>query len=160
MNRIYNGLSLCKTYVFLFASAMPLIPQWFNGEKQIYHDLKYWTLWSPKYTAMSIYQSVRHFWYGLHIMMSSNGNSFHFTGHLWGEFTGDRWIPQHKWPITRKMFPLDDVVMVSNHRHLHCLSNIAFMITIKKTSKPHIIGHLCGRPIAPGNPLHKVQANG
>ena len=27
-----------------------------------------------------------------------------------GEFTGDRWIP-HKWPITRKMFPFDDVMM-------------------------------------------------
>ena len=29
---------------------------------------------------------------------------------LCGEFTGDRWIP-HKWTITRKMFPFDDVIM-------------------------------------------------
>ena len=28
-----------------------------------------------------------------------------------GEFTGDRWIPRHKWPVTRKMFPFDDVIM-------------------------------------------------
>ena len=28
------------------------------------------------------------------MMMSSNGNIFHVTGHLCGEFTGDRWIPR------------------------------------------------------------------
>ena len=27
---------------------------------------------------------------------SSNGNIFHVTGHLCGEFTGDRWIPRTK----------------------------------------------------------------
>ena len=26
-------------------------------------------------------------------------------------FHRDRWIPSHKWPVTRKMFPLDDVIM-------------------------------------------------
>ena len=30
------------------------------------------------------------------MMTSSNGNIFHVTGHLWGEFTGCRWIPPHK----------------------------------------------------------------
>ena len=31
---------------------------------------------------------------------------------LCGEFTIDRWIPRtHKWPVTRKMFPFDDVIM-------------------------------------------------
>ena len=25
--------------------------------------------------------------------------------------TGDRWIPRTKWPVTRKMFPFDDVIM-------------------------------------------------
>ena len=30
---------------------------------------------------------------------------------LCGEFTGDRWLPPHKGPITRKMFPFDDVIM-------------------------------------------------
>ena len=29
---------------------------------------------------------------------------------LWGEFTGDRWIP-HKGPVLRKMFPFDNVIM-------------------------------------------------
>ena len=29
---------------------------------------------------------------------------------LWGEFTDNRWIP-HKGPVTRKMFPFDDVIM-------------------------------------------------
>ena len=27
------------------------------------------------------------------MMMSSNGNIFRVTGPLWGEFTGDWWIP-------------------------------------------------------------------
>ena len=30
------------------------------------------------------------------MMTSSNGNSFRFTGHLCGEFTGLRWIPRTK----------------------------------------------------------------
>ena len=31
---------------------------------------------------------------------------------LWGEFTGHRWNSPHKGPITRKMFPFDDVIMI------------------------------------------------
>ena len=30
------------------------------------------------------------------MVASSNGNSFRVTGPLWGEFTGDRWIPLPK----------------------------------------------------------------
>ena len=30
------------------------------------------------------------------MMTSSNGNIFHVTGHLWGEFTGHWWIPLTK----------------------------------------------------------------
>ena len=35
------------------------------------------------------------------------------TGLLCGEFTGDRWPVNspHKWPVTRKMFQFDDVIM-------------------------------------------------
>ena len=33
-------------------------------------------------------------------MTSSNGNIFHVTGHLYGEFTGPRWIPAQR-PVTR-----------------------------------------------------------
>ena len=32
----------------------------------------------------------------LTMMTSSNGNIFRVTGHLWGEFTGPRWIPRTK----------------------------------------------------------------
>ena len=36
-----------------------------------------------------------------HIMMtSSNGNIFRVTGHLCGEFTSPRWIPQTQRPVT------------------------------------------------------------
>ena len=34
-----------------------------------------------------------------HMMTSSNGNIFFITGHLCGEFTGDRWIPRKR-PVT------------------------------------------------------------
>ena len=30
------------------------------------------------------------------MMTSANGNIFHITGPLWGESTGDRWIPLTK----------------------------------------------------------------
>ena len=37
-------------------------------------------------------------WFRLYVynMTSSNGNLFRVTGHLWGESTGDRWIPLKK----------------------------------------------------------------
>ena len=38
-------------------------------------------------------------WYTF-MMTSSNGNIFHVTGHLYGEFTGLRWIPAQK-PVAR-----------------------------------------------------------
>ena len=31
---------------------------------------------------------------------------------LWGEFTGDRWIPLHKGPVTQKVFLFDDIIML------------------------------------------------
>ena len=34
--------------------------------------------------------------YLVSMMTSSNGNIFRVTGHLWGEFTGPRWIPLTK----------------------------------------------------------------
>ena len=34
-------------------------------------------------------------------MTPSNGNIFRVTGHLWGEFTGHRWIPRTQRPVTR-----------------------------------------------------------
>ena len=35
------------------------------------------------------------------MMTSSNGNIFRVTGHLCGEFTGDRWIPAQR-PVMRR----------------------------------------------------------
>ena len=37
---------------------------------------------------------------------------------LWGEFTGDRWIPPHIGTVKRKIFPFDDVIMY-NHSDDH-----------------------------------------
>ena len=38
---------------------------------------------------------------------------------LCGEFTSHRWIP-HKWPVTRKMFPFDDVIMILQQSYVFC----------------------------------------
>ena len=49
---------------------------------------------TPKpHTQLKVLRLV--FW-ALHMMTSSNGNIFRVTGHLCGEFTGDRWIPLTK----------------------------------------------------------------
>ena len=39
---------------------------------------------------------------------------------LWGEFSGDRWIPRTKGPVMRKMFSFDDVIMglILDNRHI------------------------------------------
>ena len=34
--------------------------------------------------------------FSANMMTSSNENIFRVTGYLYGEFTGDRWIPPHK----------------------------------------------------------------
>ena len=50
-------------------------------------------LWSD-IQALYIYISMTiRYWY---MMTSSNGNIFRVTGHLYGEFTGPRWIPRTK----------------------------------------------------------------
>ena len=42
---------------------------------------------------------------------SKKTSKLHVTGLCVREFTGDRWIPPHKWLVPRKMFPFDDVIM-------------------------------------------------
>ena len=46
----------------------------------------------------------------LFMRRSKKISTLRFTG-LCREFTGGRWIPPHKWPVTREMFPFDDVIM-------------------------------------------------
>ena len=38
--------------------------------------------------------------------------------HLCGEFTGDRWVPAQN-PVTQKIFPFDDVIMINTDDALH-----------------------------------------
>ena len=41
------------------------------------------------------------------MMTSSNGNIFHVTGHLCGEFTGNRWIPRTlQRPVLTLFYPV------------------------------------------------------
>ena len=42
-----------------------------------------------------------------------------------GEFTGDRWTV-HKWPVTRKMFPFDDIIMCFHLMTSSCKNGVCF----------------------------------
>ena len=46
----------------------------------------------------------------LRLMTSSNGSIFRVTGHLFGEFTGPRWIPPQK-PVTRSFDAFCDLCL-------------------------------------------------
>ena len=46
-----------------------------------------------RYNTVLIFRNPR---YRIVMMASSNGNILRVTGHLCGEFTGDRWIPRTK----------------------------------------------------------------
>ena len=50
-------------------------------------------MYLPTYRSISKTRDVLLY---MDIMTSSNGNIFRVTGHLWGESTGDRWIPLTK----------------------------------------------------------------
>ena len=53
---------------------------------------------------------------------------------------GIHWRPvnsPHKWPVTLKMFPFDDVIMIADNWQLECLFNTLFRITTNETSQNH-----------------------
>ena len=71
-------------------------------------------------------------------MMSSNGNIFHVTGPLWGESSGDRWIPLTKAAqraSNTEMFPFDDVIM------------ILLAVPLKREDTPHKDQIIKGFPV-------------
>ena len=79
---------------------------------------------------------------------------------LCGEFTGDRWIPRTKGPVTRKMFPFDDVIMifcivvVGARGQSHNLGGpVAMkwhsMMTSLNGNIFRVTGHLCGEFTGP-----------
>ena len=49
---------------------------------------------------------------------------------LWGEFIGDRRIPPHKGPVTRKIFPFDDVIIKLTYIFSLPLQPIVFLLII------------------------------
>ena len=79
----------------------------------------------------------------------------------------------HKWPVTRKMFPFDDVIMkveawsftahCVSHRQLYCFFNNLARLTRKKTSNLRSNGrlrvettshHKCGKRISMSTSRH------
>ena len=75
----------------------------------------------------------------------------------------------HKGPVTRKMFPFDDVIMplqlhrngrndVSNHLRLDCLLNRLCRSRSKKASKPRVTGLCEGNlPVTDAFPAQRVS---
>ena len=81
------------------------------------------------------------------MMTSSNGNIFRITGHLYGEFTGRRWIPLHKgqW-CGALMFSLICVWINGwvNNRAAGDLSPFDVIVMPPlRLSQTGLIGHLC-----------------
>ena len=61
---------------------------------------------APQFTSLTIFTEAF-----IQAQMKENINApRHWP--LWGEFTGDRWIPPHKVPVRREMFLFDDVIMM------------------------------------------------
>ena len=80
---------------------------------------------------------------------------------LCGEITGDRWIYPHKWPVTRKKFPFDDVIMISDHdsaayspdytRESMMIPFVSKQIRLLKSSKRSVLVLLSCNDIPPQN---------
>ena len=75
---------------------------------------------------------------------------------LCGEFTGHQWVPPHKGPVTRKMFPFDDVIMFVNAASCtHCAGRwygvtlVWTMKSIEPEYSPLIYLQLCFRHCNP-----------
>ena len=66
--------------------------------QRVYISLWLWELKISVYTWESAWRMMKYVYahYCIYIMTSSNGNIFHITSLLCGEFTGDRWIPYTK----------------------------------------------------------------
>ena len=60
---------------------------------------------------------------------SKKNSKLRITGLLWRESASDRWIPITKRPVTRKMFPFDDVIMC-----FRVICKFCFGVTIMKIS--------------------------
>ena len=61
--------------------------------KMYHHTGGKWFIHGPQRRKENLLQSLRQ---PCCMMTSSNGNIFCVTGHLYGEFTGPRWIPRTK----------------------------------------------------------------
>ena len=66
--------------------------------QRVYISLWLWELKISVYTWESAWHMMKYVYahYCIYIMTSSNGNIFHITSLLCGEFTSDRWIPYTK----------------------------------------------------------------
>ena len=63
------------------------------------------------------------------MMTSSNGNIFRVTGPLWGEFTGDRWIPLTKASDAELFFDLPEQTIEQTIERLVIWDAIALIMT-------------------------------
>ena len=85
-----------------FVITRATMKQWFDKIRQIkLHGRKY-NIYSDLFGSTVrqhgriILNGTPNIWEETNMMTSSNGNIFRVTGHLCGEFTGPRWIPNTK----------------------------------------------------------------
>ena len=60
----------------------------------------------------------------------------------------------HKWPVTREMFPFDDVIMISSHKALRCLILAATPLVVSTVWTTLFIFSGKGSPFDPLMPFH------
>ena len=73
--------------------SIPNKPTTFQGVCHDWNDTSHDWL-TPSFDDVMTWIGFPHYW--PFMMTSSNGDIFRVTGHLWGEFTGHRWIPRTK----------------------------------------------------------------
>ena len=70
----------------------------------------------------------------IYLKTSSNGNIFHVTGHLCGEFTGHRWIPRTKASDAELWWFLWSAADLRRHRAYHDVTVMTYIYTSYVTS--------------------------
>ena len=72
-----------------------------------------------------------------YMMTSSNGSIFRVTGHLYGEFTGTRWVPHTKASDAAQMASNAENVSIW-WRHHDTVFNLSFLHTASVHIKPNV----------------------
>ena len=87
MENLYDIFS-SKCHIIYY---MTITSTWYRCDYALMKDTANLTIMDQLCSAFC--EEIGEEWF-CYMMTSSNGNIFHVTGHLCGEFTGDQWIPR------------------------------------------------------------------